>query len=106
MINNKSNDDVAVIYSNKIYRYNWIYENVLAHKDNIFGTSGENIGLFIQNSIDYVVAYFAISFADKVIVPIETNGKAWQILSTMKIILRILTKFLKIKQNMILKYII
>ena len=82
LINNKSNDNVAVIYSDKIYRYYWIYENVLAHKDNILGTSGENIGLFIQNSIDYVVAYFAISFEDKVIVPIETNGKAWQILST------------------------
>lgn len=82
LINNKSNDNVAVIYRDKIYTYSRIYENVLAHKDKIFDSSGENIGLFIQNSIDYVVAYFAISFAGKVIVPIETNGKAQQILST------------------------
>lgn len=82
LLNNQSSDNVAVIYNNREYTYNQIYRSVLSHMDNIFGSSAENIGLFIENSIEYVIGYFAISFADKVIVPIETNCKAKQILCT------------------------
>lgn len=82
LIDNKDNNNVAVIYDNSEYTYSQIYERVLAHTGDIFDVSGKNVGLYIQNSIDYVVGYFAITFADKIIVPIETNGKEKQILST------------------------
>lgn len=84
LLDNRNNDNVAVIYNDNEYTYNQIYRSVLSHVDNIFETFGKNVGLFVQNSIEYVIGYFAISFADKVIVPIETNCKAKQILSTVE----------------------
>lgn len=84
LLDKRSSDNVAVIYKDKKYTYNQIYRSVLSHVDNIFEASGKNVGLFVQNSIDYVIGYFAISFGDKVIVPIETNCKATQILSTVE----------------------
>lgn len=41
--------------------------------------SSQNIGILLSNSIDYVVSYFGITFADKVIVPINTNSKPQEI---------------------------
>lgn len=82
LLDKRSNDNVAVIYNDNEYTYNQIYRSVLSHADNIFESSGKNVGLFVQNSIEYVIGYFAISFADKVIIPIETNCKEKQILST------------------------
>ncbi len=82
LLNNRSNNNVAVIYYDNEYTYNQIYRSVLSHADNIFDALGKNVGLFVQNSIEYVIGYFAVSFADKVIVPIETNCKPKQILST------------------------
>ncbi len=38
----------------------------------------------MQNSIEYVVGYFAITFLDKVIVPIEVDSKERQIISTLE----------------------
>lgn len=82
LLDKRSSDNVAVIYKNNEYTYNQIYKSVLSHVNNIFETSGKNVGLFVQNSIEYVIGYFSIAFADKVIVPIETNCKEKQILST------------------------
>lgn len=82
LLDKRSSDNVAVIYKDNEYTYNQIYKSVLNHVNNISDVMGKNVGLFIQNSIEYVIGYFAISFADKVIVPIETNCKAEQILST------------------------
>ena len=82
LLDNRNNDNVAVIYNDNQYTYNQIFRSVLSHADNICEASGKNVGLFVQNSIEYVIGYFAISFANKVIVPIETNCKEKQILST------------------------
>lgn len=84
LLDKQSSSNVAVIYKDNEYTYNQIYRSVISHVDNIFGASGKNVGLFIQNSVEYVIGYFAISFANKVIVPIETNCKGKQILSTVK----------------------
>lgn len=81
LLDNQRSSRIAVIYNNKGYTYNQIYKNVLRHLDEICELSGNNVGLFVHNSIEYIVGYFAISFADKVIVPIEINCKAKQILS-------------------------
>lgn len=82
LLDKRSSDNVAVIYNDNQYTYNQIFRSVLSHADNICEASGKNVGLFVQNSIEYVIGYFAISFANKVIVPIETNCKEKQILST------------------------
>ncbi len=81
LLDNQSSNSVAVIYDDNQYTYNQIYGSVLTHLDEICEVSGKNIGLFVQNSIEYVIGYFAISFANKVIVPIEMNCKAEQIRS-------------------------
>lgn len=82
LIDCKESNDIAVIDRESEYTYCQIYKKVVPHVQDILNTVGKNVGLFIQNSVDYVIGYFAISFADKVIVPIETNGKEKQILST------------------------
>lgn len=84
LLDKRNNDDIAVIYNDSKYTYNQIYISALKHVNKICGKSGKNVGLFIQNSIEYVIGYFAISIADKVIVPIETNCKENQILSTVE----------------------
>lgn len=42
---------------------------------------GNNIGIFLPNSIQYVIGYFSIAFLNRVIVPIEINIKKTEILS-------------------------
>lgn len=84
LLDKRSSNNVAVIYKDNEYTYNQIYRNVLSHVDNICEAPGKNVGLFVQNSVEYVIGYFTISFGDKTIVPIETNGKATQILSTVE----------------------
>lgn len=66
LLDKQSSSNVAVIYKDNEYTYNQIYRSVISHVDNIFGASGKNVGLFIQNSVEYVIGYFAISFANKV----------------------------------------
>lgn len=41
-----------------------------------------NIGIFLPNSIQYVVAYFTISLLEKVIVPIGIQAKKAEVTST------------------------
>lgn len=41
-----------------------------------------NIGIFIPNSVNYIIAYFTIASIDSVIVPFDVNSKKNQILST------------------------
>lgn len=45
---------------------------------------GNNIGIFLPNSIQYAVAYFGITFLDKIIVPIGIQAKYAEIKSTIE----------------------
>ena len=81
LLANQENTNVAVIHRDIKYTYKWIYEKARAHSFNLLKCKHDNIGLFIDNSIDYVIGYFSIALAGKTIVPIETNGKKEIILS-------------------------
>lgn len=81
LLENQENTNVAVIDRDVEYTYKWIYEKAKMHSLNLLKYDGDNIGLFIDNSIDYVIGYFSIVFAGKIIVPIENNAKEETIVS-------------------------
>ena len=51
---------------------------------NQYTHAGRNIGIFLPNSIQYVIAYFAITFAGKTIVPIHSQSKETELESVIK----------------------
>lgn len=81
LLANQENTNIAVIHRDMKYTYKWICEKARRHSFNLLKCKHDNIGLFIDNSIDYVVGYFSITLAGKTIVPIETNVKKALILS-------------------------
>lgn len=81
---NKDNQQIALIFKDKQYSYKNIYDRVISHKKSIDDLKCNNIGIFIENSDEYVVGYFLISFLDKIIVPMESTSKEEQILSTIR----------------------
>lgn len=84
LIMQKNEDKIAVFYKEQGYSYKLIYQKVNKIISNFRTIDCNNIGLFIENSIEYVIGYFAITFLDKVIVPIESTAKKDTILSTIK----------------------
>lgn len=71
----RNNTKVAIEYLNEKITYSQMNERVTQNKELLVGKSKmlncNNIGLFLQNSISYVIGYFTIAYLDKVIVPIE-----------------------------------
>lgn len=47
-------------------------------------SDNSNVAIFLPNSIDYAIAYFAITFNDKTIVPIGIQAKELEVCSTAK----------------------
>lgn len=78
----KNSGSVAVIDADKEYSYKEIYELVISNALEIHTDNCNNVGIFIENSIDYMIAYFVITYKNKTIVPIESTAKSLQILST------------------------
>ncbi len=74
----KNNNKIAIRCGDQIITYSdWYKKSSLIAKiifqNNLKEKS--NIALFIPNSIDYAVAYFAISLTNKTIIPIGTELK-------------------------------
>ena len=84
--NQKENDKIAVIYGQKSISYKEIHHMVLTAASNLKPKSENDycIGLFLHNSINYIVAYFSISYAGKVIVPIDPRSKQSELISTIE----------------------
>ena len=82
----KENDKIAIKYGNIEISYRELYEKSksLAYLIlNYFNNSeNHNVALFLPNSIDYAVAYFAVAISKNVIVPIGVQSKAAEIIST------------------------
>ena len=80
----KDNDSTALIYGDKRVTYKEMYNAVLAISHELAAQSEKyrSIGLFINNSVNYVKAYFAITFTGHVIVPISPRIKAGELVST------------------------
>lgn len=73
----KESRKIALKYGNNTVTFyelhNTIQEKVGLIKENSIST--ENIGIFLPNSIQYVISYFVITFLEKVIVPIGPQDK-------------------------------
>lgn len=78
----RNSAQTAVIYKDHEYSYNDIHRQVVFHSENLMDTGSHNVGIFLSNSVNYVIAYFSAAYMDRVIVPIEVNSKRNQILST------------------------
>lgn len=77
----KEEKTIAVIYNDVEYTYQRLYKEVLEVTKYLTSLPCNNVGIFIENSIDYVVSYFSIAFCEKVIIPIETTIMQRQLLS-------------------------
>lgn len=86
LIRQKDNDKKAIIYGSHSITYNDLYKKVTSVTAYIENESKEfrNIGIFIHNSINYVISYFSITFLDKVIVPINPREKKNELTSTIE----------------------
>lgn len=70
------NDCVAITYKNNSITYAELYAKVKMHEENLKRVKhNRNVGIFFNNSIDYVIGYFLVAFSDDVIIPIEDSIK-------------------------------
>ena len=77
LIRQRDNNKVAVKCNDEVMTYSQWYKlsEELAEKFNSkLDKSSKNIGIILPNSIDYCVAYFAILFSERVIVPISYDA--------------------------------
>lgn len=83
----KNNGKTALKHGSKELSYsNW---NSYAHKlsckiNELIPSNSINIALFMPNSIEYAVAYFAVLFSQKVVVPIGSQSKSLEVTSTLE----------------------
>jgi long-chain acyl-CoA synthetase len=82
----KENHKTAIICGSKSISYAQLHNKAyMASKELISGCMDHySIGLFIHNSINYITAYFSVSYSEKVIVPISTRIKADELKSTVE----------------------
>lgn len=79
---NRNSNKTAVIYRDYEYSYNDIYNRVMLHTEQLINLKSRNVGIFIQNSVNYVIAYFSITYLDRIVIPFDVNSRLEQILST------------------------
>jgi long-chain acyl-CoA synthetase len=83
----KENKKIAIKYgANEITYKDWYnYSRRLSYvlNDNV-AESSMNIALFLPNSINYALAYFSILLSKKIIVPIGTQSKGFEITNTLE----------------------
>ena len=87
LIRQIDNDSIAIKYDDKILRYSdWNKQSSKIAQNIISKVSSDslNITVFLPNSINYVIAYFAVQFSKKIIVPIGIQSKRPEIISTIK----------------------
>ncbi|KFN11133.1 class I adenylate-forming enzyme family protein [Paenibacillus macerans] len=79
---NSNNENIAIKTKISSITYKELYSKVI-YKTKIFGgycNLTENIGIFIPNSIEYVISYFTITFLEKVIVPLDVRSTEEEII--------------------------
>lgn len=80
-----NNHKIAITYQNRNITYKELHNNAVKNADILSRkTSNRNIGIFINNSIEYAIAYFTIAYMDKVIIPIEDHAKKDSVRSILK----------------------
>lgn len=87
LLRQAKNDSAAIKCGDKILRYSDWNERALKIARNIIKRTSKaslNIAIFLPNSINYAIAYFAVQFSEKIAVPIDIQAKALEILSTLR----------------------
>lgn len=75
--------DIAIVYNDCYMTYNEFFNKVedkAKHLEKI-GYKTNQIGIFLSNTIDYIIAYFAITFIDNIIVPISATSRESELIS-------------------------
>lgn len=83
---NNDTENVAIKYGNNLLTYHdWIIRSrkISVDIERIISCESMTIAIFINNSINYAIAYFGILFAKRVIVPIGIQAKEPEILGTL-----------------------
>ena len=76
LIRQQENDKVAICYRNVEITYKCLYEKASSFSGLIKEIRhNRNVGIFLNNSIDYAIGYFAVAFLDDIIIPIEDSIK-------------------------------
>lgn len=81
----KNNNKIAIKYRNKEISYCELYrksETLSFSIINHINIENNNVAIFLPNSIDYVIAYFAITISKNIIVPIGVQSKPTEIINT------------------------
>jgi long-chain acyl-CoA synthetase len=86
LLQHAGSDTLALSHGRESVSYRELYLRCLQLKAAIeqLADAGNNIGLFLPNSIDYVAAYFSAAFLDKVIVPINVESQNAELISTIQ----------------------
>lgn len=83
----KNNDKIAIKYGETAISYSELYNKSQKYSKALNSANyeiGNNVAIFLPNSIQYALGYFSIAMSDKVIVPIPINAKEAEIRSTIK----------------------
>lgn len=68
----KKNNNVAICYGNQQISYAELFSSSNTHHEKITEIEhNRNVGIFFNNSIDYVIGYFSVALSDNVIIPLE-----------------------------------
>lgn len=81
----KNSNKIAIKYENQEISYCELYrksEMLSFSIINYVNRENSNIAILLPNSIDYVIAYFAITISKNVIVPIGVQSKPMEIINT------------------------
>jgi len=86
LLRQSNNGSTAIKFGDKMLRYSDWNKQSLKIAQNIkdkVSSNSLNIAVFLPNSINYAIAYFAVQFSDKIIIPIGIQAKAPEIVSTL-----------------------
>lgn len=86
LMKQQNRDSIAIKYKDQRVTYRQFHEMVMKRSNyvNSFTDDSSNIGIFLPNSLDYAIAYFTIAYLDKIIVPIGSQAKIPEIVSTIQ----------------------
>lgn len=81
LANNQASGKTAIIHNGEDISYRELYERslLLGNTLRLKSFKNKNIGIYINNSINYVIAYFAITYIGAVIVPLDVEAPVEQL---------------------------
>ncbi len=85
LLDRKDIDKVCIIHNDRTISYNQLYImaiGMLSDKSDL--ELGDNVGIYLPNSIDYAAAYFSILFRKKSVIPIPINSKPNEVASNIR----------------------